>query len=244
MSFQSPNHYATLGLHRGCSGEQIRNAYRALAKQHHPDVNHDSPAAMARTQALNAAYEVLGDATRRSAYDAELDSVRAQPAKQRSRTAAANIAQAVHLGIQDLLRGTSLTVQVMDPAHPQGSERYELTIPPGTAPGARFRLKRAAPFERGFVQVRVKVRPDARFKVRGCDLRCDLRISTQRAAQGGAETVRGATGNVSRIAVPPRVARGEIIRVPGEGLPRPRGGRGDLLVRIVYRPEVRFTRAS
>jgi DnaJ-class molecular chaperone len=45
-----------------------------------------------------------------------------------------------------------------------------------------------------------------------------------------------------RITIPPRVARGEVLRVPGEGLPKPRGGRGDLLVRVTYRPEVRVTR--
>ena len=45
-----------------------------------------------------------------------------------------------------------------------------------------------------------------------------------------------------RVQIPRNVARGEIIRLPGEGLPKPRGGRGDLLVRILYRPEVRITR--
>jgi DnaJ-class molecular chaperone len=39
------------------------------------------------------------------------------------------------------------------------------------------------------------------------------------------------------------VKRGEIIRIAGEGMPKLRGGRGDLLVRISYRPEVRVTRA-
>ena len=44
--------------------------------------------------------------------------------------------------------------------------------------------------------------------------------------------------------IPRGAVRGEIIRISGEGLPRPRGGRGDLLVRITYRVEVRIARAS
>ena len=42
------NHYATLGLDRGCTPAQIRAAYRLLAKQQHPDLNPGSPAAVAR----------------------------------------------------------------------------------------------------------------------------------------------------------------------------------------------------
>ena len=56
--------------------------------------------------------------------------------------------------------------------------------------------------------------------------------------------MRGATGNFLRVPVPKKVSRGEIIRLAGEGLPKPRGGRGDLLVRVIYRPEVRITRRS
>jgi DnaJ-class molecular chaperone len=94
------------------------------------------------------------------------------------------------------------------------------------------------------VHVRVKVLPGFRFKSRGSDLRCDLRIDARRAAQGGTETMAGATGAPVRIPIPAGVARGTILRIPGEGLPKPRGGRGDLLVKITYRPEVRISRAT
>ena len=140
------------------------------------------------------------------------------------------------------MRGTKLQVQVNDAGNPDGAETYELIIPPETAPGTRFKIPRAENLGRSFVVVRVKARPDFRFKVRGSDLRCDLKISSQRAAQGGVESVRGVTGNFLRVTIPKRVSRNEIIRLPGEGLPKPRGGRGDLLVRIIYRPEVHVTR--
>lgn len=244
MSSTTTTHYATLGLGRGCTDAQIRDAYRLLAKQHHPDTNPGASAAMARTQALNAAYEVLGDAARRRAYDQELALAEKMSRRDHPRPGAVNIAQDVHLGIQELLKGTALKIQVRDPADAQRTETYELAIPPATAPGERFRLRRAPPFERGTVVVRVKVRPDFRFKVRGADLRCDLKIGSPCAMQGGTESVRGPMGNSVRVPVPRGIASGEVIRIAGEGLPRPRGGRGDLLVRVLYRPEVRITRSS
>ena len=97
---------------------------------------------------------------------------------------------------------------------------------------------------RSFVVVRVKARPDFRFKTRGSDLRCDLKISFQRAQQGGVESVRGLTGNFLRVTIPKKVSRGEIIRISGEGLPKPRGGRGDLLVRVLYTPDVQIRRSA
>ena len=152
--------------------------------------------------------------------------------------------QDAHLRLEELLRGTTLEVRVQDPANADGPETYALAIPPETAPGAKFRVPRGAPFAGGFVVVRVRVRPDFRFKPRGSDLRCDLKIKPERAAQGGTETMRGVSGGSLRVNIPRRVARGEIIRIAGEGLPKPRGGRGDLLVRIKYQVPVRIRRAS
>lgn len=237
------NHYATLGLDRRCTDEQIRAAYRVLAKQHHPDLNGNSPSAVKRTQALNAAYEVLSDPARRRDYDHELDAPKQASTSRRSGKFERNVSEDVHLRIEDFLRGTTLEVRVKDPAAPQAHEIYSLAIPAGTAPGARFRIPRDEPFAGGIVTVRVKPLPHFRFKVRGSDLRCDLKIKNERAAHGGVEMIAGISGGMLRVQIPRGVGRGEIIRITGEGLPKPRGGRGDLLVRITYRPEVRITRA-
>ena len=244
MTNPMPHFYDILGLDRACSVEDIKAAYRALAKQYHPDVNGGSAEARARTQAINDAYRTLSDEAKRRAYDAELERVEQASTRGSRRSVSVNITDVVLVGMRDLITGTTATVTVRDPANPNGAEQYELEIPPETAPGARFRLKRVAPFESGWVTLRVKARPDRQFKPRGSDLRCDLRISARRATSGGVETVRGATGSFLRVSIPAHVARGEVIRVNGEGLPKPRGGRGDLLVRIVYRPEVTITPGS
>jgi len=237
------NHYARLGLDRHCTPEQIRAAYRLLVRQHHPDLNPNSPEALTRTQALNAANKVLSDPADRRAYDRELDAKNKSKTSLRAAKIQRNISHDLDLRIEDFLRGTNREVRVKDPANPTGLEIYELVIPPGTAPGARFRLPRPGPFAGDFLQVRVRALPGFRFKVRGSDLRCDLKIKPERAAQGGMEMIAGVTGAMLRVQIPRGVGRNEVLRVPGEGLPKPRGGRGDLLVRITYRIEVRFTRA-
>lgn len=238
-----PNHYATLGLDRCCTLAQIRAAYRVLAKQLHPDVNPNSPAAVAHTQELNAAYEILCNSELREAYDRELDAPKKSPAPARGAKIQRNISQDVNLPLEDFLRGTTREVHVNDPANPNGAEIYELIVPPETAPGTRFKIPRDETFG-GFVQLRVKAQPNFRFKTRGSDLRCDLKIKSERAAQGGVEMIRGLTGAMLRVQIPCGISRGEIIRIANEGLPKPRGGRGDLLVRVTYRVEVRVSRAG
>ena len=94
------------------------------------------------------------------------------------------------------------------------------------------------------MQIRVRVMPSARFKPRGSDLRCDLRINARRAMQGGSEVVPSPSVGMLRVQIPAGVARGAVIKLAGEGLPKARGGRGDLLVRVTYRPEVTITRTG
>jgi curved DNA-binding protein len=238
MDAERLTHYTALGLNRRCSAAQVRDAYRNLVKRYHPDRNQQSTEAVRRSQELNEAHEVLSDPMRRRAYDRELDGDRSSARLTRAKR---NISQDVSLRIEDFFRGTSLEVNVKDPANPS-AETYRLIVPPMTAPGARFRLPRDAPFEGGFVQLRLRVLPGFRFKTRGSDLRCELRISARRATEGGTEMIASPTGIQLRLTIPARTVRGEVLRIRGEGLPRPRGGRGDLLVRITYRPEVRVSR--
>ena len=64
----SEDHYATLGLDRGTTTAQVKEAYRKLALRMHPDVN-DAPEAEELFASLTEAYSVLGDAKLRATYD-------------------------------------------------------------------------------------------------------------------------------------------------------------------------------
>lgn len=242
MNHAIPNHYAVLGLDRKCSLEQIRAAYRILARQHHPDLNQGSEEAGERTRELNAAYEVLSDPSSREAYDRQLSSIRRGGLSSVSGTALKNLKEEVQLGVEEFIRGTTLELRLKDPSGAGNVENYLLTVPPMTAPGSTLRIERADAMSGGQIRVKLRVRPHFRFKARGFDLRCDLQIRPQRAEQGGMEMVQGPLGDMIRVGIERGIGRGQIVRIPGEGLPRPRGGRGDLLVRVLYRVEVRFRR--
>src|SRR3974390_2771085 len=65
------DYYQVLGVPRTASEEEIRKAYRQLARKHHPDVNAANPkAAEERVKELSEAYEVLADSQKRQRYDA------------------------------------------------------------------------------------------------------------------------------------------------------------------------------
>jgi molecular chaperone DnaJ len=63
------DYYAVLGVPKNASASEIKKAYRKLAQQHHPDANAGNEASEERFKEISAAYDVLGDADKRTAYD-------------------------------------------------------------------------------------------------------------------------------------------------------------------------------
>jgi len=63
------DYYRALGLEKSATSDEIKKAYRKLARKHHPDVNPNDPEAEERFKEINEAYEVLRDPEKRSKYD-------------------------------------------------------------------------------------------------------------------------------------------------------------------------------
>ena len=61
--------YKELGVSRGASAEEIKKAFRKLAKELHPDQNRDNPAAAERFKRVTAAFDILGDEEKRKRFD-------------------------------------------------------------------------------------------------------------------------------------------------------------------------------
>jgi len=64
-----PDHYKTLGVDKKASGDEIKKAYRKLARRYHPDRNPDDKRAEERFKEISQAYDVLGDPDKRKEYD-------------------------------------------------------------------------------------------------------------------------------------------------------------------------------
>ncbi|HET9147179.1 MAG TPA: J domain-containing protein [Acetobacteraceae bacterium] len=76
--------YKVLGVAKDAKPEEIRQAYRKLAKQHHPDLNPDNKAAEEKFKSVSSAYELLSDAEKRARYDrGEIDASGAEKPQQR-----------------------------------------------------------------------------------------------------------------------------------------------------------------
>ena len=63
------DYYSTLGVNKSTTAKEIKQAFRKLARKHHPDVNPGDKAAESRFKDINEAYEVLGDPPKRKKYD-------------------------------------------------------------------------------------------------------------------------------------------------------------------------------
>ena len=66
------DYYRILGVSPDASEEEIKKAYRSLAKQYHPDTNHGKPASEERLKEINEAYDILGDKEKRRLYDLQV----------------------------------------------------------------------------------------------------------------------------------------------------------------------------
>jgi curved DNA-binding protein CbpA len=135
--------YSALGLTRRANNADIRAAYRALAKQSHPDVNAGDMEAEQRTKDINRAYEILGDLEMRAAYDLELARYRAQERRSFSSAAAAGVAAGA-VAVMLMLATLSVTVTWRQNAEIRKSPSREPTLLAGITQSERLVAKPAA----------------------------------------------------------------------------------------------------
>ena len=69
MPDQKRDYYEVLGVAKGASDDEIKKAYRKLAKQYHPDLHPDDKVAEGKFKEVNEAYEILSDKDKRAKYD-------------------------------------------------------------------------------------------------------------------------------------------------------------------------------
>jgi curved DNA-binding protein len=208
------DYYRTMGVERGATQEELKRAYRKLARKYHPDVSKE-PNAEERFKELQEAYNVLGDPEKRAAYDAlgaqwqSGEQFRPPPDWGRNfefRSASPEDDEAFSDFFSSLFGGASPFAS----GHGAGMggrdhhARIELTLEDAFRGGSH-----------GLQLQRPELTPDGHVELKTREL---------------------------RVNIPPGVTEGQQIRLAGQGEPArgPQGKAGDLYLEVHIRPDPRF----
>jgi|tagenome__1003787_1003787.scaffolds.fasta_scaffold20716339_1 DnaJ-class molecular chaperone len=212
--------YDVLGISRTASEDDIKRAFRKLAKTHHPDRNASDPKAKDKFAEINAAYEILGDAAKRAQFDRGEIDAEGKPRFQGFQ------------GFGD--RGGS---------RESGFEGFSFDFGFGGSNNGRGGSRSGVGddiFSQLFGEAfRSAERGQRGRRARGEDVSATLTITLEDIASEAKERVSLPTGREVEVTVPKGVADGQVIRLRGLG----RGGAepGDALLTIRIAPHERFT---
>ncbi len=225
------DYYQTLGVAKTATEKEIKQAYRKLARKHHPDVNPGDRAAEARFKEINEAYEVLGDPEKRRKYD-ELGANWRQYEQAQQQPGGAPFWQWSTPGgqpgggyqaidedqLRDMFGGENPFSDFFNVFFGSGA-RTETRRPRG-ARGGRART--------------------------GRDVEEEIELTLDEAMRGAMRRLSVKHGGHTRtvdVRIPAGVADGSRVRISGEGEQGAGGARaGDLYLRVRLRPDPRFER--
>ncbi len=218
MAVQFKDYYETLGVAKNSTGDELKKAFRKLARQHHPDVSKDKKGAEAKFKEINEAYEVLGDPEKRKKYDTlGADWERGGP-------------QPAHPGMSGFppQRG----------GRPGGNQGVEFEFG-GTGFSDFFEQffgggggRQASPFGPGF-STQARERP-------GSDVEADILVTIEEAITGSRRKISLRRTGKSKVEtyevnIPAGVREGQRIRLAGQGEAGQNGAlSGDLFLRVHF----------
>ena len=198
------NYYEILGVTKKSSSEDVKRAYRSLARKYHPDRNPGDKMAEERFKDINEAYEVLSDASKRSQYD------------QFSQAAWGKNGSGRRAGKQKTPQSTNpFDNFVWNDSSRNRSRGNATETPPRSkrvddddyTPGVRKRPRPVRPLRR--------------------DIEAKLTLPLSKAYRGGRERIRLEDGRSLEVDMPPAMFNGQKIRLKGQGLDG-----GDLYLKI------------
>jgi DnaJ-class molecular chaperone len=205
--------YEVLGVKRDASADDIRTAYRKLAKEFHPDLNPGKPVAEERFKAITAAYDILSDTEKRARYDrGEIDETGAERPRYSYRP------------------------------HAEGAQGWKYRPQGEMDPGdlddlfAMFGRGRGGRGARGGQAA-------GGFSMPGPDRQFALTIDFVEAATGGKKRIALSPDEWLDVTIPPGIEQDQVLRLKGKGAPGFGGGPpGDALIEVHIAPHPLFRR--
>ncbi len=262
MKKTKKDYYRVLQVSKDASQEDIKRAYRRLAREYHPDMRPGDKEAEEKLKEINEAYEVLGNPESRRAYDRARTRVRIRrgaPSADRHRwdsswdlfdflfgePTSSPGRSAVR---EDVPKGRTYEAQVtldFEEAYRGKTitltvegRRVRISVPPGVRDGMTLRIPGAGGRSvfggaPGDLLVRVHVRSHPQFRVEGDNIIVDADVDVFTALLGGIVRVAAPDGLVELV-IPSGTQPNSMLRIPGRGMPSPQDPRvrGDLLVHI------------
>ncbi|OYW26430.1 MAG: molecular chaperone DnaJ, partial [Caulobacter sp. 12-67-6] len=212
--------YQELGVSRTATTDEIRKAFRKLAKQFHPDTNPGNKAAEDRFKQVSAAFDILGDAVKKKKFDAgEID------ADGREIARGFGGAGGSPFGAGGFNRGGFQS-------RGGGADGPEIDL--GDLFGDILgRGARGGGFAGGA--------SGGGFSPRGADVRARLDIDLEEAIRGGKKRVAFSDGRTIDVTIPAGAQEGQTLRLKGQGSPG-RGGQGDALIELAIKPHAIYRR--
>lgn len=236
------DHYSTLGVNRNASQDEIKRAFRKLASQHHPDKGGDT----AKFQAIQAAYDVLGDPAKRQAYDnpqpqfggfgfnnmngqANFNDLFSQMfGAQFHQPKRNHVRMSLWVNLSDVARGSSKTVNVSTST---GSATVEIAVPRGINDGDNVQYSGIAPGGMDLV-VQYRINPDPVWQRESLNLYTTARVSVWDLITGTDIEIVDLMGKHLSVTVPPGSQPNQTLRLRSLGLQDQRGVQGDCMVRL------------
>ena len=226
------DYYKILGISRGASEQEIKQAYRKLAREYHPDVNPNNKQAEARFKDINEAYQVLSDKEKRSKYD---------QFGQHYQHYQQSGASPGGFDWGPFVQGGRATPGSGEGSFSDFFEALFGSMGPG---GVRFNTSTGyggGGYGAGYGGYGGGIRVDGQDVEQAVDIMLEEAFTgTQRKVKINAPDGTPRTINVK---IPAGVDTGNRVKVSGEGAPGVSGGkRGDLLLLINVKPHDRFER--
>jgi DnaJ-class molecular chaperone len=206
--------YQELGVSRGASADEIRKAFRKLAKQHHPDTNPGNDAAEERFKQVSAAFDILGDVDKRKKFDAgEIDAD----------------GRETYRGFGGGGQGGPFGGGGFSQGRHDAGEHVDLSDLFGDILGRNRGGGPAGGFGGGG------------FSPRGSDVRARLEVELEDVIHGGKKRISFSDGRTIDVSIPKGAEEGQTLRLKGQGAPG-RAGPGDALIEISVRPHPIYRR--
>ncbi len=201
--------YTVLGVPKSAGADEIKKAFRGLAKKFHPDQNKTDPKAKEKFSEANSAYEILGDEKKRGQFDRGEIDAEGKPRFQ---------------GFEGF--GGRRRPQ-------PGAQEYEHNFSGGGAGGQRGfdPADIFADFFGGGAGARGRGR--SRAAPKGEDIQGSVTVSLAEAVKGGSARVALSNGRTLDVKIPAGIEEGKQIRLKGQGNPGAMGGEpGDAMVTV------------